>query len=192
MSRSFAFLLPLAAALLLASGCHSDPNYTEQGAVVGGLGGAGVGALVGSATGHTGAGAAIGAVAGALGGAAIGNGLDDIDAKNRAQIAAATSRPVPIGAVSVEDVLNMTRAGVSEELIVNHVRAHGTSVILQPQDLIFLQQQGVSPRVVQAMQDTGIRPVVYAAPPPQPVIVERVYDPYWGPRYHGGYYYRHW
>ena len=178
-------------ALLLAThvGCK-NPSYADQGAVVGGLGGAGVGALVGSATGHAGAGAAIGAVAGALGGALVGNGLDDVEAKNRAEIAAAMNRPVPAGAVGVVDVVNMTHAGVNEELIANHVRAHGTNVALQSQDLIYLQQQGVSPRVVQAMQDTGIRPVVYQAAP-QPVVVERVYDPYWGPSYHRGYYYRH-
>ena len=171
--------------VITSTGCKT---YEGQGAAMGGLGGAGIGALVGSATGHAGAGAAIGAVAGALGGAAIGSGMDDIEAKNRAQIAATMNRPIPASAVSVVDVVNMTHAGVAEELIVSHVRSHGTNVMLQSQDLIYLQQQGVSPRVVQAMQDTGIRPVVYQAQATQPVYVERVYDPYWGPYYHHGYY----
>ena len=52
------------AAVLSASGCQST-NHTEQGAVVGGLLGAGTGAVVGHALGNTGAGAAIGAGVGA-------------------------------------------------------------------------------------------------------------------------------
>jgi hypothetical protein len=89
-------------------------------------------------------------------------------------------------------VIAMTRAGVNEELIVNHVRAHGMAAPLQSGDLIILQQQGVSPRVVAAMQVPPQAPVVYQGaapvvyqPAPQPVIVEE----YWGPR--GGYYYRY-
>ena len=41
-------------------GCQT---YAGQGSLFGGLGGAGLGALIGSATGHAGAGAAIGGVA---------------------------------------------------------------------------------------------------------------------------------
>ncbi len=75
----------LIAVLLLSAGtgCHS-PYYADQGALAGGLGGAGLRALIGSASGHTGAGAAIGAAAGALTGGAVGGALDNIDAKNRA------------------------------------------------------------------------------------------------------------
>src|SRR3954447_21040044 len=67
-----------------AAGCAS-PYRSDQGAVLGGLGGAGVGAIVGNAVGNTGAGAAIGAGVGALSGAAIGGSLDDIEARNRAE-----------------------------------------------------------------------------------------------------------
>ncbi len=75
----------LIAVLLLSTGtgCHS-PYYADQGALAGGVGGAGLGALIGSASGHTGAGAVIGAAAGALTGGAVGGALDNIDAKNRA------------------------------------------------------------------------------------------------------------
>ncbi len=46
--------------VVLLSGCEA-PDHTTEGAVVGGLGGAGIGALIGNASGHAGAGAAIGA-----------------------------------------------------------------------------------------------------------------------------------
>jgi len=178
----------LLCSLLLASGCQS-PYYADQGALLGGLGGAGVGALVGDAVGNTGAGAVIGAGVGALSGAAIGSGMDEIEAKNRAMIESRMGRPVPAGAVSFADVVAMTHAGVDEELIINHVRANGAARPPQTGDLISLQQQGVSKRVIEALQapplvTTAPGVVVHEAPPPV-VIVE---DPYYGPP---PYYYPH-
>ena len=182
---SLLFLLP---GVLLA-GCQS-PYHSDQGALTGGLLGAGTGALVGSALGHTGAGAAIGAGVGALSGAAVGSELDNIEARNRAMIEQQLGRQIAATAVTINDVINMSRAGVNEELIVNHVRAHGVAAPLQAGDLIVLQQQGVSPRVIATMQATPMpqpAPVVYQAAPP-PVIVEE-YDP-WGPPWRCGHYYR--
>jgi hypothetical protein len=174
-------------------GCNS-PYRADQGALAGGLGGAGLGALVGSATGHTGAGAAIGAAAGALSGAAVGGALDDIEARNRAEIAAHMGRPAPAGSVTVDDVIAMTRSGVTEDVILTHIRYHGPATPLRPADLIVLQQQGVSPRVVQALQAPPAvsvqSPPVVAAPYPYVVAAP---PPYWGPYPYYGYYpYRPW
>lgn len=180
--RLYGCALVLSAAL---SGCNS-PYRSDQGALFGGLTGAGVGALVGNAVGATGAGAAIGAGVGALSGAAIGGSLDEIEARNRAEIQARLGRPL-VGAVTTNDVIAMTRAGVSEEVIATHVRNHGMAAPLQAGDLIMLSQQGVSPRVVQAMQAPPVvQPVVYQQPVAAPVIVEERFvagPPYWGP-YH--------
>lgn len=165
--------------ICLAVGCQS-PYYTDQGAAIGGVGGAGVGALVGSASGHPVAGALIGAGAGALGGAAIGNGMDQIEARNRAQIAAQLGRPLPPGGVSVNDVVAMSQSGVNEELIVNQIRTGGVSHPLQPAEIIALQQQGVSNRVIATMQTTPPpmpRPVAVPAPP---VYYYPPPPPYWG------------
>jgi len=53
-------------------GCYGEPLSTrEKGTLIGGVAGAGAGALVGSAVGAPGAGAAIGG----LGGAAVGYGI---------------------------------------------------------------------------------------------------------------------
>ena len=167
----------LAVCVLGSLGCAS-PYRSDQGALVGGLTGAGLGALVGNAVGSTGAGAAIGAGVGALSGAAVGGALDDIEAQNRAEIEARLGRPAP-GAVTTDDVIAMSRAGVSEEIIANHVRSHGLARPLQAADLIFLQQQGVSPGVVAAMQaPPAVQPVVYQQA--QPVLVAAP-PPYWGP-----------
>ncbi|MCB0323443.1 MAG: hypothetical protein KDD69_07705 [Bdellovibrionales bacterium] len=56
-----------------------DWNKTERGAVVGGAGGAGLGALVGSQSGNTGAGAVVGGAAGAAAGGLLGHELDKDD-----------------------------------------------------------------------------------------------------------------
>jgi len=174
---------PLPAALVCAvvlCGCNS-PYRSDQGALFGGLTGAGLGALVGSASGNAGAGAAIGAGVGAVSGAAVGGSLDDIEAANRAEIAARLGRPAPTGSVTIDDVIAMTRAGGAEDVIVTHIRSHGAAVPPQAGDLIVLQQQGVSPRVVQALQTS--QPVVTG--PPQ-VVMEPYPVPgpgYWGPPY---------
>ena len=75
----------------------------------------------------------------------------------------------------------MTRAGVPENVIVTHIRNHGAARPLQANDLIVLQQQGISPNVVQALQSApppqvgGPPGVVIAQPYPVPPPV------YWGP-----------
>jgi hypothetical protein len=176
--------------MVLSVGCNS-PYRSDQGALVGGLTGAGLGALVGNSVGNTGAGAAIGAGVGALSGAAVGGSLDEIEARNRAEIEARLGRPAPAGAVTIDDVVAMTRAGVSEEVIANHVQNHGMTAPLRASDLIMLQQQRVSPRVVQIMQaPPAPAPAAYAAPGPVLVDPYAVPPPYyWGPPY-PPYYYR--
>lgn len=162
-------LCGLAVLCLSAAGCAS-PYYTDQGALFGGLTGAGLGAVVGEATHHPLAGAAIGAVAGTVTGAAVGNGLDQMEARNRALIAQRMGRPVNPGAVRRDDVIAMVRAGVPEDVIINHIRYNGMAAPLQAGDLIVLQQNGVNPRIVQVMQAPPAPAVVQ--PVPQPVMVQ--------------------
>jgi hypothetical protein len=176
------------AVVLTASGCQSD-SHADRGALFGGLLGAGTGAVVGHAVGNTGAGAAIGAGVGALSGAAIGAGQDEIEAKNRAQIEAQLGRRVAVGSVTTGEVVAMTQAHVNDDLIINHIRAHGMVAPPSTSDLISLQQSGVSPRVVQAMQEAPPRPqtVIVRESAPPPVIIEGYYGrphhyhphPYW-------------
>lgn len=168
---------------LAITGCQS-PYYADRGALAGGVGGAGVGALVGSATHHPLAGALIGGGVGAASGALVGGAIDQVEAKNRAQIAAQVGRPMPAGGVPVDDVIAMTRSGVDEELVMNHIRANGMARPIQASELIVLQQQGVSKNIISTMQASPPRvaaapmvaapvPAMYYYPPPAPVS-------YWG------------
>ena len=65
------------------AGCESmgtaAQSKTNQGAVLGGLIGAGTGAIIGNQTDHAGAGTAIGAGLGALGGGLLGHALEEKD-----------------------------------------------------------------------------------------------------------------
>jgi hypothetical protein len=174
---------------LFSTGCNS-PYYADRGALFGGLTGAGVGALVGKATGNTGAGAVIGAGLGAITGSAVGASLDEIEARNRAEIEARLGRPVAAGAVTMDDVIAMTAAGVDEQVIVTHVQSNGVVRPLQTADLIFLKERGVSGRVIQAMQEPP-RQVVVRQPPPV-IVEEHYYGGPWGcyPRYHHHHHHR--
>ena len=180
----------LAAALLAAAGCRS-PFYADQGALAGGLTGAGIGALVGDATGNALPGAAIGAGIGAVSGGLIGGAIDEVEAKNRAMIAQQMGQQIPPGGVTVNDIVAMTRSGVDEELIVNHIRANGVAQPVQANELIILQQQGISKTVIGAMQTTppqGMnaarqpmpQPMPMAYPAPYPYYYPPPPPPYWG------------
>ena len=75
---------------LALAGCESmgtaAQSKTNQGAVLGGLLGAGTGAILGNQMGHhAGAGTAIGAGLGALGGGLIGHGMEEQDRRMQQQ-----------------------------------------------------------------------------------------------------------
>ena len=111
-------------------------------------------------------------------------------------------------AVTEAEVVNMTRNHVSEDLIINSIRTRGCLWDGSPDSVIRLRHEGVSDRVVAAMQNSGVHasvvvgspppPVYYAPPPPVGGVVvvgPRYYGPrYWGPRpyWHGRPYYRRW
>ena len=175
--------LTLLVSLVAVAGCQS-PYHADRGALFGGLTGAGVGAIAGDAVGKAGAGTAIGAGIGAITGAAIGQGMDEVEARNRAMIEQQLGAKVFASAVSMGDVVTMSKAGVDDELIVNHIRAHGADTSLAADDLIFLSQQGVSTRVIKAMQTPSVQTVMVQQPVPRPVVVEKHYyrtGPIWGP-----------
>ena len=164
----------LAGAAALA-GC-SSMNRTESGATVGGLVGAGAGALIGDAAGgKAGKGALIGGAVGALSGAVVGKSEDKAEAR---EVRAASQAH----ALSLQEVVQMTQQGLSEDIVCNQIRANGCGQRLTASDLAYLKQANVSDRVILELQQSAARPVVVARP--GPVIVERPY--YYGP---GPYYY---
>ncbi|MBI4322689.1 MAG: hypothetical protein HY596_00255 [Candidatus Omnitrophica bacterium] len=93
----------MAICALVLAGCESmgtaAQSKTTQGAVLGGLLGAGTGAIIGNQSDRPGAGTAIGAGLGALGGAMMGHALEEQDKKIQQQQmpAAGSSAPATTG-----------------------------------------------------------------------------------------------
>ena len=93
----------LAVVALVLAGCEAmgtaAQSKTTQGAVLGGLLGAGTGAIVGNQSDHAGAGTAIGAGLGALGGALVGHALEEGQKTQSSSTPVATSRTkfCPVG-----------------------------------------------------------------------------------------------
>jgi hypothetical protein len=189
-------LLPLAA----AAGCTMH-NYAQRGTALGGVTGAGVGAIIGEAAADNPlAGAALGTAVGAVVGSAAGEALDEVEARNQALIQQHLGRQLT-GATTLEDTIAMTQSGLSDQVIIQQVRTHGLARSLSAGDLIMLKQQGVSDPVIQAMQQASGRPVPVAVapavlppavstPPPRVIVQEHYYAapvpyrPHWS--------YHHW
>ena len=113
-------VIGLAVAALALSGCESmgtaAQSKTNQGAVLGGLLGAGTGAIIGNQTDHPGAGTAIGAGLGALGGALMGHALEENSQQAQRQStppAAGRTKFCPVGGeIFSEDVKYCPNHGV--------------------------------------------------------------------------------
>jgi hypothetical protein len=55
-------------------------------------------------------------------------------------------------AVTVADIIAMRAANIDEQLIMNHIEHHGLAAPLRPADVISLHRNGVSPKLIAAMQ----------------------------------------
>lgn len=110
---------------------------------------------------------------------AVASASTTVDTPVVAQTRAEPSSPkLPYG---VDDVLKLSRARISEDVILNFVQSSGTVYDLSPGAIVYLRDEGVSDRVVNAMIDQRKRttestvnaPIVAAAPvvavPPQTV-----------------------
>jgi hypothetical protein len=157
---------------LLATGCSSAPHTAEGaagGAIVGGV----LGTIVGAAVGRPLQGAAIGAAAGGGLGAASGAAEDHRDKKIAQAGAQAAADAEARSQAELTAIAQMTQNKVDETLIINRVRTCGVAFNLTGDQIVWLQQQGVSNHVISEMQATvnyvQQQRVIYTA---QPVYVE--------------------
>lgn len=150
------------------AGCKS-PYYADKGAALGAAAGALTGAAIGNNNGNTAAGAIIGTAVGAITGAAIGESIDADVARNNAIIEQRMGRRMA-GAVSIGDAISLTQAGLSDDVIISHIKANGVAAPLKPADLITLNQNGVRDPVIKAMQNPPPPPPPSATP--RPIVVE--------------------
>lgn len=182
-------------------------NDTASGTILGGALGALTGAIAGGKKNRD-EGALIGAGIGAVTGNLMGRSKDEADAHRAASGRAAVQHlndQAMAMAVTNDDLLEMTHAGVSDQLIVSTMQSRGARLDLSPQGLIALKQQGVSDQVVLAAQRMPAGAEVITSAVSAPVVVRetptvvvtpaprRVYVPshYYGPRHYGPRHYRH-
>lgn len=161
----------------LAAPSHGQ-TYTAEGATLGGVAGAIAGGIIGHQNDETPEGALIGGAVGAITGGLIGNAKDDRLRQQHLYRQGMYQQQQLINqraarAVSMSDVVSMTRSGLSDGLIINQVRSNGVQRQLQTHDIIALHQQGVSENVIVAMQQSSQGATFVAAPPPVPVPMQR-------------------
>ncbi len=71
--------------------------------------------------------------------------------------------------LSVNDIMALSQARVSDGVIIRYIRDHGTIYALNGEDYDRLHQAGVSPSVVDYMQRSGYPDGPYG-PPPGPYV----------------------
>jgi len=134
-------------------------NNAQNGALIGTALGAGIGAGAGSFLGSAGKGALIGGGAGALTGYIAGNEMDKAEARHEQRAYDRyTSTPAAnqeAGGVSTADVINWTRQGVKDEIIIDRIQRSGSTFRLTAADENQLRDAGVSEEVVRAMKYNG-------------------------------------
>ncbi len=162
---------------------------TKRGAVIGGLTGAAIGAVIGDNSDEAGAGAAIGGVVGVVAGSVLGSanqeqygnagrrgyGYGVPSYRQTYPVVSVPARTVVVAGVSVDDVITMTQNQVSDSVIISEIASKGVGRDLTVQDIVYLSRQGVSDSVIQTMQNAArtARPVQARNTPPSTVIVER-------------------
>jgi hypothetical protein len=170
-------VLVLSASIGLAplAGCESLPgNEKEQGAVIGGAGGAAAGAAIGGKD-HRLGGAIIGGILGAGGGYLVGTKMEDKDKNNadakkqQAEAAAQKAKENPAtaddvksastadlnndGFVTLDEVAAMEKAGLSDKEQIRRLERTQQYFELTSAQQDYLRQQGVSDDVINAMRD---------------------------------------
>ncbi len=161
----FAILIAtLAAVAITGTKNAAAQNNLQRGATLGGLGGAVIGGLIGDNSNKAGEGAAIGGVVGVVAGSLLGNAADKdaalrsqqrYYAQQQHQIAQQQqAAAIQQSAVTLNDVVNMTRSGLSDSLIINQIHQRGyLGQKLAVNDIIALHQNGVSENIISSLQN---------------------------------------
>jgi len=159
-----------------------------QGTAIGGVGGAVAGAALGGEH-HRLLGALLGGAVGAGGGYLIGANSDRIlhrdsaaanDAMQRAQTAPATpeqARTAPTadlngdGFVTMDEVVAMRQAGLTDEVMIERLRATGQVFELTPDQQRYLHDHGVSDYVISQMTEINrdVRDQLLSSQPGGPI-----------------------
>jgi hypothetical protein len=134
---------------LVSLGCESNKTRVAEGAVIGGLLGGAAGGIIGHQSGHAGEGAGIGIAAGALTGALIGSQIEKHKANPNYAAASPGANP---NQMSLQQIIDLSKQGVHDDVIIDKIRLTGSRYVLTAQDIEYLKKEGVSQKVLNAMQ----------------------------------------
>ncbi len=192
---------------LLAPTCLAQ-SRTQNGATVGGVAGAVIGGIIGHQNDETPEGALIGGAVGAITGGLIGRAQDNDLQRQRyyqqqayqqqQQQAYIQQQAIANSGVAMGVVINMSRSGISDSLIMTQLQSRGVQRRLEVSDIIALHQQGVSDTVITAFQSAPLATHLAAPRPPvtqvyqqpsvivqeqpviyrSPVVIQEYYRPY--------------
>lgn len=134
----------LTLSIIVLTSCESKAG---TGALVGGGLGVGAGALIGG-----GQGALIGGAVGVVGGALIGHALDEEDEQRVQNQSPQTARRIHNGEqLSVNDIISLHQAGISDEKIIDLIEKTGSYYNLSTTSVRKLEKAGVSDAVINYM-----------------------------------------
>lgn len=174
--RTGAALIAGALAFTPIVGCEDLPGgEQEQGAVIGGVGGAAAGAAVAGEDNRL-VGALVGGLLGAGGGYLIGSEMEKADADEedreeaRQAVQEAQTDPATVedvrqsdtadlnddGFVTLDEVLAMQRAGLTDQTMLDRLEATDQIFELSPDQEQYLINRGVSRYVVDQMQQINL------------------------------------
>ncbi len=166
------FALALAT-VLVSNQTLMAQSRTQNGATVGGLAGAVIGGIVGKQNDETPEGILIGGAVGAITGGLIGKAQDNELQRQRQyqqqhyyaqqQQVYVQQQAIANAGVSMTDVINMSRSGVSDSVIMSQLQSKGVQRRLEVSDIIALHQQGVSDTLITAFQSAPMATHVAAA-----------------------------
>lgn len=143
---------------------------------MGGVAGAVIGGIIGKQNDETPEGVLIGGAVGAITGGLIGRAQDNDLQRQRyyqqqayaqqQQQAYVQQQAVANAGVSLADVVNMSRTGISESLIMTHLQSKGVQRRLEVSDIIAMHQQGISDTIITAYQSAPLATQVAAVSSP--------------------------
>jgi len=147
--RVFTLVMACLFFIMIGLGCQSTNEGAVKGGVIGGLIGAVGGGIIGHQSGHGVEGAAIGAAAGAVTGAIIGN---QTGTPGQAATPAQAAPAMSANQMSMQQIVDFTKQGVNEAVIIDRIRMSNSRFNLTPDDINYLRKQGVSQQIIDAMQ----------------------------------------
>ena len=130
-------------AATICTSLHAQ-SYRNQDAAVGGIAGAVIGGIIGHQNDETPEGALIGGAVGAIAGGLLGNAKDQEVARHRYyQHQAYRQHQQALGrAVTIQDVVSMSRSGLGESVIINQIRQNGVLDHVGTHEIISMHNQG--------------------------------------------------